>query len=166
MAGKIVKEASKDSADMNMTPMIDCVFQLIIFFMVCTEIKKSDDADVQLPKTRYVEKDDHPPKNRVVINCTWTKVGSAGGEYNVAEEIVVRRNKFDQKALQTYLERCDREDRVKQGMKLDRSQLSKMYIKIRADSRCSWEKVQQAQMACTNAGLWQVSYGTEPASKR
>lgn len=167
MAGKIVSEAQKDNADMNMTPMIDCVFQLIIFFMVVTEIKKSDDADVQLPRTRYVEKDDHPPKNRVVINCVWKELGRATGDYRVVEEIKVRNKFYNKEQLQALLERLDREERVANRMNLDKTvELSKMYIKIRADARCEWKTVQMAQMACTMAGVWQVSYGTEQAKQR
>lgn len=167
MAGKIVSEAAKTDATMDMTPMIDCTFQLIIFFMVCTEIKQSDDADVNLPRTRFVEKDDKPPKNRVVINCVFKSVGDAGGEHKIVESIIVRKNRYDQKGLQAFLERVDREDRVSKGMKLDKSaELSKLFVKIRADARCEWNTVRMAQMACTDAGVWKLSYGSEKATQR
>ncbi|HTL51837.1 MAG TPA: hypothetical protein VL860_04585, partial [Planctomycetota bacterium] len=65
------------------------------------------------------------------------------------------------------LEKIDREVRMAKGMKLDKTQeLSKLFVKVRADARCEWNTVRMAQMACTNAGVWQVSYGTEPAKKR
>ncbi|MGH7144447.1 MAG: ExbD/TolR family protein [Planctomycetota bacterium] len=166
MAGKIVAEESKTSAEMSMTPMIDCVFQLIIFFMVCTEVKQSEDADVQLPVTRYAVLDIHPPFNRVVINCVWIPHTSPGGDYKVTERIEVRNHFYDQKQLQDYLELQDRNLRMKDHMSLDKtSALSKLFIKIRADARCKWSTVQMAQMACTMAGIYQVSYGTKPAIK-
>ncbi len=39
------------SADMDITPMIDIVFLLLIFFLVCSTLGK--DASVQLPKAEY-----------------------------------------------------------------------------------------------------------------
>ncbi len=39
------------TADMDITPMIDIVFLLLIFFLVCSTLGK--DTRVQLPKARY-----------------------------------------------------------------------------------------------------------------
>ncbi len=34
---------------LNMTPMIDCVFLLLIFFMTCTQVSESKKSDVEPP---------------------------------------------------------------------------------------------------------------------
>lgn len=41
----------RDDSDIDMTPMIDCVFQLLIFFMVCSAV--STQREVELPPAQY-----------------------------------------------------------------------------------------------------------------
>ncbi|HTL51839.1 MAG TPA: biopolymer transporter ExbD [Planctomycetota bacterium] len=166
MAGKRMSEAANDAAEMNMTPMIDCVFQLLIFFMVCTEIKKSDDAEVELPRTRRSDIDKPVPRNRVVISCTWTSSDVAGGA-RVADQLRIRNRSFDCAGLPAWLEKLDREDRSTSGRPLrtvsgPESQ-SGLYVKIRADARCEWRTIQMAQAACMQAGIYKISYGSQPA---
>ena len=52
----------------DMTPMIDIVFQLIIFFLVVTEMAAKDLADVTLPRAEQSTADDNPPSDRLIIN--------------------------------------------------------------------------------------------------
>lgn len=47
----LLRRRRKESADMDITPMIDIVFLLIIFFLVCSTMGRS--SLVQLPKARY-----------------------------------------------------------------------------------------------------------------
>jgi len=41
-----------ESTELNLTPMIDCVFLLIIFFMVTTVFKEPHSLQVELPEAR------------------------------------------------------------------------------------------------------------------
>lgn len=41
-----------ESTELNLTPMIDCVFLLIIFFMVTTVFKEPHSLKVELPEAR------------------------------------------------------------------------------------------------------------------
>ena len=43
------KREKKKASDINMTPMIDCVFQLLIFFMVATSFTPIPGIRVKLP---------------------------------------------------------------------------------------------------------------------
>ncbi len=45
-----LRRGGRDSADMDITPMIDVVFLLLIFFVVCSTIGKN--SSVQLPKAK------------------------------------------------------------------------------------------------------------------
>lgn len=168
MAGSVISQAQKDSADMNMTPMIDCVFQLIIFFMVVTEIKKSDDADLQLPRTRFVEGVAREPANRVVVSCLAQADAASGRQ---GDRIEVRGRRFDGPALQDYLNKLDRENRQQERRPPGGSAArggdaqSHLFVKIRADARCEWLTVQQVQLACQNVGIYQLSYGAQPAAQ-
>jgi len=59
-----------ESASLNMTPMIDVVFQLIIFLMLATEITNTDLERLFLPEAKAALVDTDPPKDRVIVNIT------------------------------------------------------------------------------------------------
>lgn len=46
---ELKKKERKKAPDINMTPMIDCVFQLLIFFMVATSFSPIPGIRVKLP---------------------------------------------------------------------------------------------------------------------
>jgi len=57
------------NAQMNMTPMMDVTFQLLIFFMFCTEIAKIDQqVSLTLPKIPSARPDEKAEVKRLVIN--------------------------------------------------------------------------------------------------
>ena len=50
MASALVQEAQDVKAEMSFAPMIDCVFQLLIFFLVCSKIRQAEEhLSVYLP---------------------------------------------------------------------------------------------------------------------
>jgi biopolymer transport protein ExbD len=47
----------EEEAEVSMSPLIDCVFLLLIFFLVSTMMKKTNkDIDIQLPDSNSAEK--------------------------------------------------------------------------------------------------------------
>jgi biopolymer transport protein ExbD len=55
--------------DMNMTPMIDVVFLLIIFFMIITDMTQKDLEELQLPVAIYAVPDKpNPDEKRPIVN--------------------------------------------------------------------------------------------------
>lgn len=51
------KLTDEESAEISMSPLIDCVFLLLIFFLVSTMMKKEDkDIDIELPSSKSAEK--------------------------------------------------------------------------------------------------------------
>lgn len=54
--------------NMNMTPMIDVVFLLIIFFMIVTDLTQQELEELTLPKADMAQKDENPPERRLVVN--------------------------------------------------------------------------------------------------
>ena len=63
-------DAETDMA-VDMTPMIDVVFLLIIFFMVITDLTQQDLEDLQLPVAQNADKDQpNPDEFRPIINVT------------------------------------------------------------------------------------------------
>lgn len=63
----VMKEAQQD-VPMDMTPMIDCVFLLMIFFVLVIDISQQNLEDLILPEAKYQQPDDDPPDVRPIIN--------------------------------------------------------------------------------------------------
>lgn len=63
-------DAVQEDAEMDMTPMIDCVFLLIIFFVLVIDLSQQDLEDLILPKAIHQEPDDSPPDVRPIVNIT------------------------------------------------------------------------------------------------
>ncbi len=66
---KQTKRAQQE-IQMDMTPMIDCVFLLMIFFVLVIDLSQQELEDLILPKAEFAVPDEKPPENRPVINIT------------------------------------------------------------------------------------------------
>jgi|688.fasta_scaffold401323_2 biopolymer transport protein ExbD len=63
-----VTKMVQQNVEMDMTPMIDCVFLLMIFFVLVIDLSQKNLEDLILPRAVFQEPDDTPPENRPVIN--------------------------------------------------------------------------------------------------
>ena len=61
-------KGSNADVDINLTPMIDVVFNLIIFFMVITDMTQQDLAYLILPKSEMAVEDTGEEKERIIVN--------------------------------------------------------------------------------------------------
>ena len=59
---------ARKGVDMDMTPMIDCVFLLMIFFVLVIDLSQKNLEDLILPRAEFQEPDDEPPENRPILN--------------------------------------------------------------------------------------------------
>ena len=65
----LAKHDAETEMEMNMTPMIDVVFLLIIFFMIITDMTQQDLEDVDLPVAAHATPDKPDPDEwRPIIN--------------------------------------------------------------------------------------------------
>lgn len=63
-----VSKMVQQNVEMDMTPMIDCVFLLMIFFVLVIDLSQKNLEDLILPRAVFQEPDDKPPENRPIIN--------------------------------------------------------------------------------------------------
>jgi biopolymer transport protein ExbD len=63
-----VSKLVKQNVEMDMTPMIDCVFLLMIFFVLVIDLSQKSLEDLILPRAVFIEPDDKPGDNRPIIN--------------------------------------------------------------------------------------------------
>jgi len=119
----------------NMTPMIDIVFLLIIFFLVSSHLAKQE-SQLPLPLPTAVSGqealDDTSP--RVVVNVF------ADGQLSLAGRIV------DPGELQRRLQN----EAANAG--------SDVEMRIRGDRRVPYEYVEKVLLAAARAGIWNVTF--------
>lgn len=144
----------REDASFDLTSMIDVTFLLIIFFMCVTEMAHIEYENLTLPSAHQSVKDSPAPPRRQVVNVRY-----AYGNGPERSEIVVRQRVFDEtNRLAEFLREQDRLAR-RQG------QAEGIDVKIRADGRAEYQKVQQVLVACMKAGIARVSIGAAPSPR-
>lgn len=132
---RIPARARTADASINMTPMIDVVFQLIIFFLVTSHFARQE-AHLPLPlpaadSSLAATADDQP---RLVINVTADGTLLFAGRSLTAAEL-----------QQRLAERT--------------SELGRdVEVRIRADRGVSYRFVEPVLLSCARAGIWNVNY--------
>ncbi len=63
-----INKIVQQNVEMDMTPMIDCVFLLMIFFVLVIDLSQKNLEDLILPRAVYQEPDEKPDPDRPIIN--------------------------------------------------------------------------------------------------
>jgi biopolymer transport protein ExbD len=114
---------------LDLTPMIDVVFNLLIFFMVVSHFAKQDlSMPVQLPMGSEAMPLTAKPKE-IFINI------DLSGRYFIGAR------QFAEEELGDYLEQAAIDNPVSQT------------VLIRADKRAAWDNVATAMRLCNEAGI-------------
>jgi len=125
----------------NMDPMIDCVFLLIIFFLTTTAfIKLEQDLSINLPTMSEQLKVKKPPSGPIVVNVRYLPGGKA--YYHVDNE------KMSLTTLTINLTRAKLRNK-------DQA------VIIRGDKNVKWDHVAQVMACCGRAGITKVSATVE-----
>lgn len=126
----------RESPDLNLTPLIDVVLLLVIFFMVSTTFVDESRLRVELPSAS--QQPQPAAEEPVVITVT------AGGTYRVNEQPLVDTTP---QTLERALSKVGQDDR-------DRP------VVIRADGRASHQAVVTAMDAVARTGFTRVNIAT------
>jgi biopolymer transport protein ExbD len=96
---KLQKTDDEQEMEMNMTPMIDVVFLLIIFFMVITDLTQQDLEELKLPTAENAQPDKPKPDEfRPVVN-----IKQDGSIWVKRKELYDPENPDDYKMVREYL---------------------------------------------------------------
>ena len=129
-----------EELDVDMTPMIDVTFLLIVFFMIVIDLTQQDIIKLQLAKAEHGTEDKNPEKNRVTVNVTWDPVQKVS-------EIWVKRQIFDLQALEQWLYPIARS-------KVNRkTKFSEIPLLIRCDKEAPFRKVQEIMQVCATPDI-------------
>lgn len=142
-----LRTPDEPAADIDMTPMIDCVFLLLIFFMVAATMSEVDlTPEVHLPvapKAAIPE----DLRNRGVINIVPLGTAAAGALTSEATPFVVYGELMDEPALTKAIrQRADEQPDLRVYMRVDRN--------------AEFRVVKRAIRACANAGVYDIIFGT------
>ena len=130
---------SSENPQLDMTPMIDVVFELIIFFVVTrTEAQKKDET-IELEDGQHgiVLTPEELPPTHMMIDVGVDRKGKARismGDRDITPEEISRR--------------------VKEKMR----KVGEFPVLIRADYAVQHSAVARVMNACTAAGLWKISF--------
>jgi biopolymer transport protein ExbD len=131
----------REELELNLTPLIDVVFLLLIFFMVSTTFQKESEISLQLP--RATDAQVQAPKDRLEI------VINAAGRYFINDQELV---KSDVASLQNALYKIS-------GGKRD------IPVTIRADAQAPHQSVVTAMDAAGQLGLLKMSIATSRSTE-
>ena len=131
-----LRQAGGDEPELNLTPLIDVVFILLIFFMVSTTFQKESEIKIELPEASADAVEEKKDVLELVID--------AEGRYFIEQQQVVNTElETLQKAISKFLG--------------DRTGIP---VVIRADRRTPYESVVRAMDAVSRLGLVQMSLAT------
>ncbi len=130
------KREPREELELNLTPLIDVVFLLLIFFMVSTTFQKESEISLQLP--RASDSEIQAPEERIEI------VINAAGRYFINDQELV---KTDVASLQNALYKVS-------GGKRD------LPLTIRADAQAPHQSVVTAMDAAGQLGMLKMSIAT------
>jgi len=125
-----------EELELNLTPLIDVVFLLLIFFMVSTTFQKETEISLQLPKATDAEVAAPVERIEIVINAV--------GKYFIDDQEVVR---GDVISLQNALYKVS-------GGQRD------IPITIRADAQVPHQAVVTAMDAAGQLGMLKITIAT------
>ena len=120
----------------NMTPMIDVVFLLIIFFLVSSHLAKQESMiELQLPVAQAGEDDIPRDVPRITVN-----VKPDG-------QLLVRGSVVKQQQLPALLQAAREAEPD-----------SPIEVRIRGSRHAPYSSVEPIMLSCTQAGIWDITY--------
>ena len=138
----VTKRFHAQEMELNMTPMIDVVFQLIIFFLVVSEIASYDRVEnLTLPNASEAIKEQVLP-DRLIISV------------DMNNDIWIARGKRSMRDVERYL-RIEKKLRSGGRRKVDQPVL------IQADRNSRWQVIQDIIETANKLKFWHLSFSVK-----
>ena len=143
------KFVSDDELGMDLTPMIDVVFQMIMFFIIITDFSQKDIALLDLPWSTVGEDDEGDDPNRLIINVTAPKTSDKGArDSKNADRILVKGKSLNFAQLYSFLETNGKQNpRFRDKVNPN---LSNRSVLVRCDYQQAFDYVKAVLQICSN----------------
>lgn len=157
MAKKKRKDVT-ESGELDMTPMIDVVFNLLIFFLIISDLTQKDMAQLTLPIANMAAEDeDNDPDDRIIIN-----IDNQG-------QLLFRGLPRSLDELGTILSEAKRvynlkmKSMGKEGTEevAPGAKASKLFVLLRADRNTPWQHVQWIMTIMAEEKLYKLQFATK-----
>ena len=130
----------RGSVGFNMTPMIDVVFLLIIFFLVSSHLARQEaQVALELPDASSGERPEEEDVRRIIVNVL------------SENQILVGSQPIEPARLETLL---DYESQHALGAGKTRA----LEVRIRTDRTVPYRAVEPILLACARSGIWNVKF--------
>lgn len=141
---KIPSQARSYGVQFNLTPMIDIVFLLIIFFLVASYLSGSENHEtIQLAKAAGGSFTAEESPRRIVVTIT------ADGQLLISGQVVTISD-FSTQIRPAKNEKPDRD----------------LEIRLRADRRVPYDLVEPLLVECARAGISKIKFNVIPGGDR
>lgn len=123
------------SIKFNVTPLIDVVFLLIIFFLVSSHLARQEtQLEMTLPSAASIRADENEPAQRVTINVR------SDGQILLGSDSVTN-------------------NEVRRRLQVERQETSAdLEVRIRADRDLAYRHLEPLLLACAKADIWNVTF--------
>lgn len=155
---KRARDMGDEDIELNMTPMIDIIFNLIIFFMIVTDMSQKELEDLVLPDSKSsVEDKADEDELRVIVNITMKDKETYQQTREV--EIKVKGVEYDLKALKSQLYKVAE---LKRDLTHD-AKPSEVFVLIRCDQNIAWREVQWVMQVCADqtVRIYKIQFATK-----
>ena len=130
-------------ATFNMTPMIDVVFQLIIFLMLANDMSRREIEDLDLPEAVHASKDmGDREKHRLIVNLLVNEKPDGPPNFRI------RGQEVDLAGFKQLLR-----PEAERNREPDGPRASELFVLIRADRRSRWQDVQWVMQVCADPDI-------------
>lgn len=132
-----VDDDPNEGIGFNMTPMIDVVFQLIIFLMLANDMSRKEIEDLFLPQALHGTEDQGlNEKRRVIVNLLKNETGDG------PPTLKVKGMEMDLNTFAQFLQ--PEADMVRET---EQPRASELFVLLRADVGARWQDVQWVMQA-------------------
>ena len=137
---RIPSRTDKTELGFDITPLIDIVFLLIIFFLAASHLVRSElPEEVELPQATQAQDDDQRVPRRLVLTVKADKTMLVAGKPTDLQDV-------EQLILTGQQSRSDRE----------------FEVRIRSDQRVPFSEIKPIILACARAGVTKVGFAVLP----
>lgn len=134
------KRQNKETVDVNLTPLIDVVFLLLIFFMVSTTFTKENHLSIDLPEASAEQQPATINRLEIIITAT--------GSYSINDKALIN----------------DQLDTLKRGLVKAANGEKNLPVTITADANTPHQAVVRAMDAAGQTGFVNLSITTRRTS--
>ncbi len=144
-SSKVFRKGGGSDVSFNLTPMIDVTFQLIIFFILTSQIASKALAPVELTKLykpQTISEDEEIP-NKIIVNILYdekraAQQSSASINVSVNGELISKKEILGERMKVAYNNSSNKEE---------------FYVELRADKRVPYSDVAPIMDAASQVGI-------------